>query len=77
VSDPHPDPVVPDPVVPDPVVLVVGADGASVGTLARDLRDQGHRVGAFVGDPAEDQDDLVATLAELTAELYGRRPSGD
>ncbi len=54
----------------DPVVVVLGADAEKVGTLVADLQARGLRVGAFVGDAANERDAVVAMLAEL----YGERP---
>jgi hypothetical protein len=53
----------------EPVVVVLGRDASRVGALVADLETRGHRVGAFVGDPATERDALV----EMLAELYGER----
>ena len=54
-------------------MIVVGDDGPAVGELVAELASRGLRAAAFVGDPAVDQD----ALAELIAELFGRRGASE
>jgi hypothetical protein len=53
----------------DVVAVVMGSDAERVGEVIADLRDQGVRAAAFVGDPAVDRE----AVAEMLAELFGAR----